>query len=289
MEIGALGSLNAGGANKIKGACFRCGREGHRKADCRANRHKEGHTLNGDKSGGKAYGKGGKGGKGGGKADGKGKKGKQWTRKDTKTEGECHRCGKKGHFKQDCWSKFHKNGTQLSAITQEETEPETEVGGLVCLNMVQPKDRASSINEPTSIDGLRSIRIGIDSGAGVSVWPKELCQDYPTRETEASRNKVSYASAGAGEKKILNEGERQLQLQVGPDMRTMRAQVAKVRKPLVSVSEMCKAGHDVHFLADGKAYAGHCERGAVTPFINTKGIFEIEAMVPPYQGGSGHP
>lgn len=43
----------------------------------------------------------------------------------------------------------------------------------------------------------RMVSIGIDSGAGVGVWPKEVCRDYPARPTEASKNKVTYTGAGS--------------------------------------------------------------------------------------------
>ena len=66
-------------------------------------------------------------------------------------------------------------------------------------------------------------------------------------------------------------------------------QVAAVRKPLLSVSEMCDAGHDVHFLATGQAYALHRATGELTQFERRKGVFEIVARVLPYSGGSGQP
>lgn len=139
------------------------------------------------------------------------------------------------------------------------------------------------------VKGKRMVTIGIDSGAGVSVWPKELCKDYPTRETKESKAKVVYSGAGSTSEPIVNEGERRIRLEVDGDVRGARVQVAAVRKPLLSVSEMCDAGHDVHFFHTGEAYCVHRETGKIMTFTRRKGVFEIDAMVPPYSGGHGQP
>ena len=131
--------------------------------------------------------------------------------------------------------------------------------------------------------------IGVDSGAGVSVWPTGLCNDYPTYATEASRRGTSYRSAGSGTKPILNQGERKVQLVVDKELAGVRVQVAGVRKPLLSVADMNDVGHGVFFLANGEAYSVHRDTGRVTHFARRKGVFEIDAEVPPYSGGSGQP
>ena len=94
--------------------------------------------------------------------------------------------------------------------------------------------------------GARKVTIGVDSGAGVTIWPKNLCSDYPTKKTAKTGER--YAPAGKNTKAIVNEGERLLKV-VLPDSeeRALRTQVGDVRKPLVAVSEMSDAGHDVHF------------------------------------------
>ena len=136
----------------------------------------------------------------------------------------------------------------------------------------------------------RIVRIGVDSGAGVSVWPKELCDDYPTKQTHASMAGVSYSSAASGTSRILNEGERIVQLNVCGSKRGARMQVARVRKPLLSVAEMNDAGHDVYFLSgqDG-AYSRHRKTGLVTKFFRRNGVFEIDARVPLFSGFSRQP
>ena len=60
----------------------------------------------------------------------------------------------------------------------------------------------------------RVVTIGVDSGAGVSVWPKEFCEDYPTRETKDSKAKVTYSGARSTSKPIVNEGERRIRLEM---------------------------------------------------------------------------
>ena len=48
----------------------------------------------------------------------------------------------------------------------------------------------------------------------------------------------------------------------------------------MAVSEMNDAGHDVHFYADGRAFARNVTTGQVTEFERKKGIFEMEVEVP---------
>ena len=120
----------------------------------------------------------------------------------------------------------------------------------------------------------------------MSVWPKELCKGYPTRETKDSNPKVTYSGAGSTSKPIVNEGERRIRLDMDGDVFGCRVQVAAVRKPLLSVSEMCDAGHDVHFFHTGEAYCVHRETSKVVKLKRRKGVFEVEAVLPPFPGGS---
>ena len=133
----------------------------------------------------------------------------------------------------------------------------------------------------------RTVRVGIDSGAGVAVWPTQLCDDYPTQETGDSRKGVSYASAGDGEDPIKNEEERVVKMKIDGQGRVIRAQVARVRKPLLAVGEMCDAGHDLHHLRSGEAYAVRSRTGAIAKFARQKGVYEVEADVPQWTGGTG--
>ena len=272
--------------------CFKCGEQGHASYECpNADASGKGVGKYGGKDAGKkGSGKKGDGGKPGGKKPGK------------KGGGDsgliCHRCGKPGHRKRECRSTRHKDGTPLGAVTEEEqqeegAEPETEIAALslssmVSLNMLAHSTPEVPLNRArqnsSRVQGLetRSVTVGVDSGAGVTVWPKDLCKDYPTLPTEASRAGVAYTTAGSSQSPVKNLGERTLTLDVGGEARSLRAQVADVRKPLISVAEMCDAGHDVHFLSNGRAYSVHAASGKVTPFTRRKGVFELEATVPRY-------
>eukprot|EP00971_Amphidinium_carterae_P129575 2566262-Amphidinium_carterae.1 len=57
----------------------------------------------------------------------------------------------------------------------------------------------------------------------------------------------------------------------------MRVKMAAVRKPLLAVSDMCQKGHDVHFLADGCAYAIHTQSKVRIDFACRDGVCEIDA------------
>ena len=130
----------------------------------------------------------------------------------------------------------------------------------------------------------------MDSGAGVTVWPKELCDDYPTKDTPESRAGLEYMPAGKGNKGIVDLGERMYHMtdDCGQHL-SMKVHVCNVHKPLLSVAEMNDMGLDVHFYADKRkgAYAEHLMTGTRVNIERVNNVFEIEATVTPWSGGTG--
>ena len=61
----------------------------------------------------------------------------------------------------------------------------------------------------------------------------------------------------------------------------MKVRVAKVRKPLLSVAEMCDGGFDVSFMANGIAWAVHKDTGERVPITRRGKIFEFEVAIAP--------
>ena len=144
--------------------------------------------------------------------------------------------------------------------------------------------------EVCAVNRGKRVRIGVDSGAGVTAWPRDLCDDYPTRATPESRAGFEYVPAGKGSKGITDLGERVYDLTSDSGQRmNMKVHVCDVRKPLLSVAEMNDRGLDVHFYADKSkgAFCEHPSSGARASIERVNNAFEIAASVSPWSGGSG--
>ena len=108
-----------------------------------------------------------------------------------------------------------------------------------------------------------------------------MCNDYPLEESEQSRAGVEYLPAGV-DTTVRDLGNRTLSCDVEGKARRMRFHVCKVRKPLLAVSAMVDAGHDVHFSRSG-SYAYHRDTKEYTRITRENGIYVMEATVKPYQ------
>ena len=246
-----------------KGACWTCGKTGHSQKDCWQNK--------GTKGGGKGAGKGNK---GGGKGDYGGKGGKGAKGDARQRNMTCWNCGKTGHNQSQCWSKGNGKGHKGGAkgISQVEPEAEKEIGG-VDLNSIE-------INAVEPPGTPQIIRIGVDSCAGTTVFPVDFAKNYPLKETEKSRNGTSYKAANG--QLIWNQGERRVNIDIpGAGCRRIKGQVTHVHKPLLAVSEMVDADHDVMFSKRYGCYAYHYPTGKTTWLTRRNGSFEIEGRLLP--------
>ena len=279
MDVSAVSKGDGKGtdAKKRNTKCFACGKMGHVRAECR--------------SGGKGKGKG-----KGKKGQGKGKDGNAGSQK---FDGACNYCQKYGHRERDCEKKKKKkkknnegkNGGAKPINSVGGKEGEKEVGGV----FLKGVGRYGDDDEPKYFYGFevesvetrgssRIVSVGIDSGAGVTVWPADLFAEYPTKPAAESQSGVTYRSAGQGEAGIRDQGQRIYDITVDGKMRKLKARIAKVHKRLLSVSEMNDAGHDVHFMADGRAYAVHSNSGETMRFTRRRGVCEIDVKVAPCAG-----
>lgn len=126
--------------------------------------------------------------------------------------------------------------------------------------------------------------IVIDSGASETVIPQEWFENYPTFETEASRNNEWYTAANGG--KIHNLGEKMLTLSTtnGCTKRNMKFQVCdKIGKALGSVSRMVHNGNRVVFDSSGSYIECKADRTRI-PLREQGGVFVLDAWVEPYRG-----
>ena len=126
----------------------------------------------------------------------------------------------------------------------------------------------------------RTVVIGVDSGAELTVWPADLLPGVPTMETAESRAGVYYWGPGDTTKPTIPDlGKRNYTMMVNGAHRNLTVHVAPVRKPLLAVADLNDKGHDVHFMADGRAWAEHKTSGAITKFRRVGGRYEFEAEI----------
>jgi hypothetical protein len=139
-----------------------------------------------------------------------------------------------------------------------------------------------------AVEHPRRVRLGIDSGAAVTVWPTKLCDDYPTEATRESTSGVKYFPAGAGSSGISGRGSRKYRMmdKFGQDV-SMTVHVADVRKPLVSVADINDKGLDVILPADGNARIVDNKTGKEITIERSNGVFEVVADVVPFANSSG--
>ena len=143
----------------------------------------------------------------------------------------------------------------------------------------------------TQATGHQEVRMTIDSGAGISVWPVDLCNDgRPTIPTAESLAGVGYAPAGAQSTLIRDEGKRHFALVDRNGQKTqITPRVAGVRKPLVSVADLNDRGFDVVFPATPRstaAYAKHTSGDTTLTFDRRNQVFEYVVSVQPWSGNS---
>ena len=119
--------------------------------------------------------------------------------------------------------------------------------------------------------------MGIDSGAAVTILPRDKCTDYPLMETSGSHPNYKAANGDT----IYDEGARTVFFAAGDRTRALRARVGKVSKGLISVAEMVDCGHMVVFDGD-ESYAIHKGTGAKTIFRRRNKVFEVDLDVLPY-------
>ena len=109
--------------------------------------------------------------------------------------------------------------------------------------------------------------------------PADMATDFPVTESPGSESGQYYVSATGDH--VANLGQRRLRMLTAEgQLRSMAFQVAKVKKPLASVSKICANGFKVVFDDDG-SYLEHKSTGARTAIVKKRGVYVLEAWLMP--------
>ena len=128
------------------------------------------------------------------------------------------------------------------------------VKGFELLNFLDSEDieiNAADIGDDTKEFLDADVEVAADSGAGEHVLGEGDAPMYKIEESPGSRNNQHFI--GAGGHRMNNQGQVRLMMRAangkkGRDVRTT-FQVAKVTRPLMSVSKICDAGMTMRFTA----------------------------------------
>ena len=118
----------------------------------------------------------------------------------------------------------------------------------------------------------------MDSGAGESVSPPHEATQFPTIETEASREGTFYISATGD--RVYNEGEKRITCRTPEGhQRSMMFQVADVNKALASVSRICESGRERVIFQKNNSYIEDTKTGRRTRLQERNGVYVIESWI----------
>ena len=128
------------------------------------------------------------------------------------------------------------------------------------------------------VDGMIPAYIGIDSGASDTVCPKSFSPGHEIKETKASRDGKYYVAAN--DTKIQIYGQKKIE-GVSDDWTEFKlnAVVADVKRPLMSVKNMCEAGHRVIF-GPKDSYVENIQSGKRTKIEHTNKGYRMKVWLP---------
>ena len=188
-----------------------------------------------------------------------------------KFKGKCYKCGKTGHMSKGCRSK------ETSAFEAGEELAETG-----CVEMASVDLNALEIGAVQLPERDHRIRIGIDSCAAVTVFPKSVADDYPMLDTPGKAKSYRPASG----KLLPDLGARKVQVKLRDgSLRYVNPRVADTHRALMAVSEMNDIGHDVFFPRSdrcSKAFAHHESSGTKLELERVNGVFGLPVELVPY-------
>ena len=270
MDIGALKGGPKGKKGKGKGTesrqCFTCGKTGHLAANCR--------------SGAPGGGKGG---------------GATVAAPKAKPTGACHKCGIVGHYARDCRASAAKQAAYKAKTGkgggQHSVEPEAEAAsasasanlGFISLCSLaagkksKGKGQGQETGENERMDRSdRSIRFRVDSGACVTVVPKNHPATRGYRVHQDGQTGRTYTTASKAT--VRDEGLKVLQTKrlggPGGEPQRLQTRCAAVQTALMSVLAMVDSGHTVVFDRT-RSFAVLKETGLQKEFTRHEGGWDL--------------
>ena len=114
--------------------------------------------------------------------------------------------------------------------------------------------------------------------------PEKLLSGREVVPGEASQRGTHYLAADGG--RIPNSGEVELGFITKEQHRCkIKFQVAAVKRPLLAVTALAKAGNEVHFSADGGEIVNKATKREIH-FRKSNGIFVLDVLMAPPKGAS---
>ena len=131
----------------------------------------------------------------------------------------------------------------------------------------------------SSSEAEHIVELTIDSGAAENVMGMDVVPEVPLKSSAGSRAGVEYLAANGT--RMPNRGEKAVPIVTSEGQRCMlNMQVTDVRRPLMSVSRICDAGHRVVFEADG-GYIEQVDTAERTRFQRVANVYRLQVALDP--------